>query len=114
MLNEQQQKALDLVSAACAQRPLPENVRTRTQLRPRYWFLVTAPPACSVQAPEKGSHCLLCRRSEGTHSNARTLGPCPDCLVVASEPASVPQFKAEHSCPRSQPLPSTLSLKSRP
>ena len=41
MLNEQQQKALDLVSAACAQRPLPDNVRTGTQLRPRHWFLVT-------------------------------------------------------------------------
>ena len=27
MLTEQQQKALDLVSAACAQRPLPDNVR---------------------------------------------------------------------------------------
>ena len=27
VLDEQQQRALDLVSVACAQRPLPDNVR---------------------------------------------------------------------------------------
>ena len=32
VLSEQQQKALDLLSAACAQRPLPDNVRVSDRM----------------------------------------------------------------------------------